>query len=93
LSEIPDEFVEEVRPRVQVSRPVAAPRRSSPGYAPIDKGEEIGIRLGQRVRHKKFGDGVVLSCSGQGAHAQVEVNFENGDTKWLVLRYANLDLM
>ena len=27
------------------------------------------------------------------AHAQVEVNFENGDTKWLVLRYANLDLM
>ena len=93
LSEIPDEFVEEVRPRIQVSRPVAPTRRSAQRHTPIDSGEEIGIRLGQRVRHKKFGDGVVLSCSGQGAHAQVEVNFENGATKWLVLRYANLDLM
>jgi len=45
------------------------------------------------VRHAKFGDGVILNCSGQGAHAQVEVNFENVGTKILVLAYANLDLM
>jgi len=93
LSEIPGEFFEEVRPRIQVSRPVAPSRRSARQHSPIDSGDELGVRLGQRVRHKKFGDGVVLSCSGQGAHAQVEVNFENGATKWLVLRYANLDLM
>ena len=55
--------------------------------------EEIGIRLGQRVRHGKFGDGVVLNYEGQGAHARVEVNFETAGTKWLVLSYANLDLM
>ena len=54
---------------------------------------EQGIRLGQRVRHAKFGDGVILSCEGQGAHARVEVNFEDAGTKWLVLSYANLDLM
>ena len=56
-------------------------------------GSELGIRLGQRVRHKKFGDGVILNCEGQGAHARVEVNFESAGTKWLVLSYANLDLM
>ena len=55
--------------------------------------DELGIRLGQRVRHNKFGDGVILNCEGQGAHARVEVNFENAGTKWLVLGYANLDLM
>ena len=49
--------------------------------------------LGQRVRHGKFGDGVILNCEGQGAHARVEVNFETAGTKWLVLNYANLDLM
>ena len=49
--------------------------------------------LGQRVRHTKFGDGVILNCEGQGAHARVEVNFERAGTKWLVLGYANLDLM
>jgi DNA helicase-2/ATP-dependent DNA helicase PcrA len=56
-------------------------------------GAELGLRLGQRVHHRKFGDGVILNCEGQGAHARVEVNFENAGTKWLVLSYANLDLM
>ncbi len=94
ISEIPDEYVEEIRPRVQVTRPMhtASPsrRRRSTSIAP---GAEAGIRLGQRVRHGKFGDGVILNCEGQGAHARVEVNFETGGTKWLVLSYANLDLM
>ena len=90
IGEIPDEYVEEVRPRVQVSRPMRPARRSRASTAP---GAELGIRLGQRVRHGKFGDGVVLNCEGQGAHARVEVNFETAGTKWLVLSYANLDLM
>jgi DNA helicase II / ATP-dependent DNA helicase PcrA len=94
IAEIPDELVEEVRPRVHVSRPVhtvTRPRgRLSSGISP---GAELGIRLGQRVRHGKFGDGVILNCEGQGAHARVEVNFETAGTKWLVLGYANLDLM
>ncbi|MDG2288166.1 MAG: 3'-5' exonuclease, partial [Woeseiaceae bacterium] len=93
ISEIPDEYIEEVRPRVQVARPM---RSSSPTQrrTPIGgAGSELGIRLGQRVHHKKFGDGVILNCEGQGAHARVEVNFEAVGTKWLVLSYANLDLM
>jgi len=90
IAEIPPEHVEEVRPRVQVSRPLRSPGRPRPGAMPE---AELGIRLGQRVRHGKFGDGVVLNYEGQGAHARVEVNFENAGTKWLVLSYANLDLM
>ncbi len=94
ISEIPAELVEEVRPRVQVSRPLSPRSRSSGrsagGVAP---GAEMGVRLGQRVRHGKFGDGVILNCEGQGAHARVEVNFETAGTKWLVLSYANLNLM
>lgn len=90
INEIPDEYVEEVRPRVQVSRPMRAPPQKR---TPIRQGAEMGIRLGQRVHHQKFGDGVILNCEGQGAHARVEVNFETAGTKWLVLSYANLDLM
>ncbi|MDJ0906365.1 MAG: DNA helicase II [Woeseiaceae bacterium] len=93
IAEIPDEYVEEVRPRVQVSRPMHSPRRSAAGKSSTAPGSELGIRLGQRVRHGKFGDGVILNCEGQGAHARVEVNFETAGTKWLVLSYANLDLM
>ena len=90
IAEIPDEFIEEVRPRVQVSRPMRSASYAARSLAP---GAELGIRLGQRVRHGKFGDGVILNCEGQGPHARVEVNFETAGTKWLVLSYANLDLM
>jgi DNA helicase II / ATP-dependent DNA helicase PcrA len=68
----------------------SSPRRAS---ASVAAGSDIGVRLGQRVHHKKFGDGVILNCEGQGAHARVEVNFETAGTKWLVLSYANLELM
>jgi len=90
IAEIPDEHIEEIRPRVQVTRPVRASGRRSTSTQPA---AAMGVRLGQRVRHGKFGDGVILNCEGQGAHARVEVNFETAGTKWLVLSYANLDLM
>lgn len=93
IAEIPGEHVEEIRPRVQVARPMRNTRPSQ-GRTPIaSAGSDMGVRLGQRVHHKKFGDGVILNCEGQGAHARVEVNFESAGTKWLVLSYANLDLM
>jgi DNA helicase-2/ATP-dependent DNA helicase PcrA len=56
-------------------------------------GEESDVRLGQRVRHSKFGEGVILNYEGSGAHARVQVNFEAVGTKWLVMSYANLELM
>ena len=94
VKEIPEKLVEEIRPRVQVVRPQYTSQRSRGQPAgSMAPGAELGLRLGQRVRHGKFGDGVILNCEGQGAHARVEVNFENVGTKWLVLSYANLDLM
>jgi len=97
LAEIPAELVEEVRPRVQVSRPTySPPQRSS---ASMSRGAQQrytddspgALRLGQRVRHQKFGDGVVLSVEGQGANARIQVNFERQGTKWLMMGYANLE--
>ncbi len=93
IAEIPDEHVEEVRPRVQVVRPMRAPASSQRRRTSTTPGSELGIRLGQRVRHRKFGEGVILNCEGQGAHARVEVNFEMAGTKWLVLSYANLEMV
>jgi DNA helicase-2/ATP-dependent DNA helicase PcrA len=86
IREIPQELLEEVRPALAVSRPVYRP---SSGY----DATSLGVRLGQRVRHGKFGEGVILNAEGGGAHARVQVNFERAGTKWLVLAYANLELM
>jgi DNA helicase-2/ATP-dependent DNA helicase PcrA len=86
LREIPAELIEEVRPAMVVSRPLY--RRAEPLPRP-----GAGVRLGQRVRHGKFGEGIVLNAEGSGAHARVQVNFEREGTKWLVVAYANLELM
>ena len=90
LRELPPDRVEEVRLRGRVSRPgLRVPPRRRAGLDPI-RDETNGLRLGQRVQHPKFGEGVVLTYEGQGAHARVQVNFEGGGSKWLVVAYANL---
>ena len=50
-----------------------------------------GLKLGARVRHAKFGAGVVLGIEGQGPHARIQVNFEGAGSKWLMLQYAQLE--
>jgi DNA helicase-2/ATP-dependent DNA helicase PcrA len=85
VREIPEELIEEVRPKVQVSRPLAVGR-----FRPEEPAVG-GVRLGARVRHGKFGDGVVLNVEGSGAHARVQVSFERQGTKWLMVQYANLE--
>ena len=87
LREIPGELIEEVRPRVQVSRPVHRGPAPEPGAA------GAGLGLGQRVRHARFGEGVVLNYEGAGAAARVQVNFESAGSKWLVLAYAGLEIL
>ena len=90
LRELPPERIAEVRLRGTVSRPgvrVAPGRRA--GFEPMHD-EPNGLRLGQRVQHPKFGEGVVLMYEGQGTHARVQVNFEAAGSKWLVVAYANL---
>ena len=90
LREIPAELLHEVRPRVQVSRPTygSSERRVA---AAVDTTPPL--KLGQRVRHATFGEGVVVDYEGSGAHTRVQINFEGAGSKWLVLAYANLGLI
>ncbi len=92
IREIPAELIEEVRMRADVSHKVFRrnAQRASGGDSGADNGD---FRLGQRVEHPKFGEGVVLMYEGQGSHARVQVNFENAGAKWLVVAYANLQTL
>ena len=49
------------------------------------------IKVGQRVRHMKFGVGVILSYTGKGDSLKLQINFESYGKKWLVMSYAQLD--
>ena len=87
LGEVPPSLIDEVRPRVQVSRPLYAGRFAEP---PPSLKEDLPVKLGQRVSHPSFGEGIVVSAEGSGAHTRLQVNFEGAGSKWLVAAYANL---
>ncbi|MGL5741391.1 MAG: DNA helicase II [Legionella sp.] len=85
LRELPQELLDEVRVKARFQAPVNAHTKS-----PVVPQETSGLSLGQSVNHAKFGQGVVISVEGSGAHTRVQVKFSEHGVKWLVLAYANL---
>ena len=90
LAEMPAELIDEIRPRVHITRPLYAGRPHEISPSPE---ESLPVKLGQRVSHPSFGEGVVLSAEGSGAHTRLQVNFEGVGSKWLVAAYAKLTVL
>jgi len=84
VREIPNEYITEVRMKKAVTRPGTFQQQSME-----DTG--TGWRLGQTVRHSKYGEGVILQVVGQGARACVEINFASAGNKMIMLQYASLE--
>jgi DNA helicase-2/ATP-dependent DNA helicase PcrA len=106
IAELPPALVDEVRPRLSVSRPLYepaaarhaghrrhadTPAQAAPPPRHPAAGDEVPIRLGARVRHAKFGEGVVIRYEGNGPNQQVQVNFERAGQKWLMYAFAKLE--
>ncbi|UXA54966.1 DNA helicase II [Xanthomonas prunicola] len=91
LREIPRDLLHEVRPKVQVSRTASlGAARGGPVHGVV---EAAPIKLGANVEHPTFGGGVVVDYEGAGAHARVQVQFDEVGAKWLVMAYANLTVV
>ena len=88
LNELPVECMEEVRLGGSLARPMAAPRANGGRAAAGNDGS--GLRVGQRVAHPYFGEGVILQADGAGERTRVNVRFERAGSKWLMLTLANL---
>lgn len=88
LREIPTQLLEEIRIKTKVSQPVSFSNKQALINSTIP--HDSGFRVGQTVSHNKFGQGVILNHEGHGIYARVQVKFHNGESKWLVVSYANL---
>ncbi len=107
LKEIPPDCLMEMRPRAGILRPSSfggvrdAPPRYGSGSAYVSPTRRMaaaapsygGFKLGQRVAHEKFGEGVILSFEGDGDRAQVEIRFHNAGIKRLILSMARLQAL
>ncbi|MBE9526579.1 MAG: DNA helicase II [Proteobacteria bacterium] len=89
LSEIPADLISQVR---AVNNNISSFNSSSynkSSFSAYDE-NEADIAIGQRVTHKKFGEGTVIDIEGSGARARVQVSFDYNGTRWLMLSVANL---
>ncbi|MDR3490531.1 MAG: DNA helicase II [Gammaproteobacteria bacterium] len=82
LSNIPKEFLDEVRLKAKISHTQTSSHYSRPAQE-----NDSGLRIGQRVTHHQFGEGIILQYEGRGEHARIQVRFEHAGTKWLIASF------
>ena len=58
-----------------------------------DKSLYNELRVGARVQHERFGQGVVIALEGAGNDKKAQVNFDTGGLKNILLRFAKLTLI
>lgn len=58
-----------------------------------DKNLYNELRVGARVQHERFGQGVVIALEGAGNDKKAQVNFDTGGVKNILLRFAKLTLI
>jgi ATP-dependent DNA helicase UvrD/PcrA len=64
---------------------------SLPKTEPAEAAGRTGFRPGQRVRHPKYGEGLVYQREGDGENAKLTVQFPKFGLKKLVEKYAQLE--
>ena len=88
INEIPGELLDSVKSdsyQYKKNKNISSFKRPS--------NNSTGLKVGQRVKHQKFGNGVVLSYEGEDDNLKLYINFEDYGSKWLVLTYAHLEFL
>jgi DNA helicase-2/ATP-dependent DNA helicase PcrA len=97
LDELPEAAVKWLTPRVAVGAGGRFGQWHDAGVKPALSAtppprsvSSHGVRVGQTVRHARFGEGVVINLEGGGDDARAQVNFGPQGIKWLALAVAKL---
>ena len=87
IDELPEELLKKIN---HAKNHQQAPPSKSFSPAMRSQSATGGFRIGQQVRHAKFGAGIIVQAEGQGGDARLQVNFRQSGLKWLALEYAKL---
>lgn len=86
LDEIPDGLLKRLN-----SKPVPKPYATGGNYQATPSSQQYPFKIGQSVRHAKFGDGVVVSYEGNTSDLAIKINFGKEGLKTLMMEYAKLE--
>ena len=102
FEELPEGTLKWLTPKMQVYGNAYTPQfyttatgwtgaRAEVNPAFIKTQESNGWRIGQSVKHAKFGEGVIVNLEGRGTEARAQINFGVQGMKWLALSVARLE--
>lgn len=105
LRDVPSELLDNARPGATMPAPWSGAPRTGPSLweqmkkRPVDGPSARTVRpvsnspyrVGQKVKHAKFGVGIVVAAQGDGDEAQVTVAFPDAGIRKLMLAYAKLE--
>jgi DNA helicase II / ATP-dependent DNA helicase PcrA len=87
LDEIPDELLKRLN-----SKPTPKAYATGGNYqAKPSASQQYPYKIGQSVRHAKFGEGVVVSYEGNASDLAIKINFGREGLKTLMMEYAKLE--
>lgn len=92
IDEIPARLLKEIGPEddIKKAKPVVQFKSAIKQSSETEKRKELKLNPGDRVKHSKWGEGVVTAVYGKGEDAEIAVNFASEGTKRLILKYAPL---
>ncbi|NLY11361.1 MAG: DNA helicase PcrA [Firmicutes bacterium] len=103
VSEIPEDLIEDLSPNAQI-RPLNDPKQTSFAVDLANASKTIGrtdngvgnsvaveYKVGDKIRHKVWGEGMVVSVTGQGADALVSLAFPNQDIRKVIAGLAPME--
>jgi DNA helicase-2/ATP-dependent DNA helicase PcrA len=92
LSDIPRHLIEGALPKPGASAARATRWEPTPPLTSRKpKSRELQFQVGQRVRHAKFGEGVVIESRADGSDEEITVAFKKSGIKHLLASFANLE--
>lgn len=101
ITDINPMYIEEARPGSQIVSPETVNvRPQSLKRLRIDKdsvrqekehSSEFGVSVGDRIRHERFGTGIIESIEGSADNTKATVSFDNVGKKQLLLKYARFE--
>lgn len=95
LEEIPEALVQSLSrrapPPVYRTEPAREPAAHYTPPPPARRTADVPFKVGSRVRHPKYGEGVVAGYQGQGPDTEIRVSFPRLGDKAFILDYARLE--
>ncbi|MCW9718179.1 DNA helicase II [Avibacterium sp. 21-599] len=89
IEELPKDCIQEVRLRGTVTR---AYNRAAVGSLNSHKARnDREWRMGQKVRHAKFGNGTIINVEGEDNNTRLQIAFQGEGIKWLIAALAKLE--